>query len=165
MNAARTSNELFITLAQIATAMKTAGLPEDFIAAALRTGDSDPGIADLMQMWAETSLPPEREAIVADIQELLDDTEDLSDGVKQRPRIPYEHLGNLLSSVQQHKQRLRDLIDRKGGVTEVARRAGIPQPSLSRMLNSGSMPRKATLYKLARALDVSEAEVIGEWTT
>ena len=69
----------------------------------------------------------------------------------------------VLPSVVDHKKRLRDLIDRHGGVSEVARRAGIPQPSLSRLLNDASRPRRATLYKIARALDVEESEIVGEW--
>ncbi|MBI4821796.1 MAG: helix-turn-helix transcriptional regulator [Deltaproteobacteria bacterium] len=67
------------------------------------------------------------------------------------------------SQVLAHKQKLRDLIDRHGGVTQVARLCGIPQPSLSRMLNSASMPRRSTLYRIANALKVPESDVVGEW--
>jgi DNA-binding phage protein len=62
------------------------------------------------------------------------------------------------------KKRLRDLIDRKGGVSFVAQQSGIPQPSLSRLLNSVSMPRRSTLYKIANALNLPEAEVVTEWS-
>jgi transcriptional regulator with XRE-family HTH domain len=48
-------------------------------------------------------------------------------------------------------------------VSEVARKSGIPQPSLSRILSSGSMPRRSTLYKIANALGLSEKEIVGEW--
>lgn len=57
-----------------------------------------------------------------------------------------------------------DLIDRHGGISAVARKSGIPQPSLSRMLSSASMPRKSTLYEIAVALGVPESEVVMEWT-
>jgi hypothetical protein len=32
------------------------------------------------------------------------------------------------------------------------------------MLNSGSMPRHATLYKIPNALGVAEKENVGDWT-
>jgi DNA-binding phage protein len=62
------------------------------------------------------------------------------------------------------KRRFRDLIDRHGGVSAVAKKSGIPQPSLSRLLKSASMPRRSTLYKIAVALGVPENEVVMEWT-
>jgi DNA-binding phage protein len=63
----------------------------------------------------------------------------------------------------EYKRKLRDLIDRHGGVTAVAQKAGIPQPSLSRMLASGSTPRRTTLYRIANALGVPESQIVGEW--
>jgi DNA-binding phage protein len=158
------SDNLLLDLAEVAGGMRSAGLPADFIAASLRGADVDEGIAELMLLWKQ-SKAEERDKIVADIQELLDDAEDLAVAPAPRPRISYKDLDQVVASVREHKQRLRDLIDRHGGVSNVARLAGIPQPSLSRMLNSGSMPRKTTLYKLASALEVSEAEIVGEWTT
>ncbi|MDQ3264273.1 MAG: helix-turn-helix domain-containing protein [Myxococcota bacterium] len=65
--------------------------------------------------------------------------------------------------MQAFKARLRLLIDKNGGVVEVARRAGIPQPSLSRMLNSSSMPRRSTLFKIANALNLEERDIVTEW--
>ena len=62
------------------------------------------------------------------------------------------------------KRRLRDVIDRNGGVTRVAERTGIPQPSLSRMLNTASMPRRTTLLRIAKALDLPETDIATEWT-
>jgi DNA-binding phage protein len=65
--------------------------------------------------------------------------------------------------VLEYKKHLPDLIDRNGGVSAVAERSGIPQPSLSRMLNSASMPRRSTLYKIANAIDAPESEIVTEW--
>jgi DNA-binding phage protein len=62
------------------------------------------------------------------------------------------------------KARLRQIIDKHGGVSAVAKKSGIPQPSLSRMLGSASIPRRSTLYKIANALGLSEAEIVTEWT-
>jgi DNA-binding phage protein len=62
------------------------------------------------------------------------------------------------------KAKLRQIIDRHGGVSAVAKRCGIPQPSLSRMLSSPSVPRRSTLCKIANALDLSEKDIALEWT-
>ena len=62
------------------------------------------------------------------------------------------------------KAKLRQIIDKHGGVSAVAQKCGIPQPSLSRMLSSTSVPRRTTLYKIANALDLSETEIALEWT-
>ena len=164
MTATHVSDELLLDLAEVAGHMRTAGLPTDFTAAALRGADADEGIAELMILWNQSNAD-DRDKIIADIQDLLDDANDLAMPPAPRPRVSYKDLDHVVAGVRAHKQRLRDLIDRHGGVSEVARRSGIPQPSLSRLLNSGSMPRRTTLYKLASALDVSEAEIVGEWTT
>jgi DNA-binding phage protein len=62
------------------------------------------------------------------------------------------------------KAKLRKLIDQHGGVSAVAKLTGIPQPSLSRMLNSGSIPRRSTLYRIANALDLPETEIAMAWS-
>lgn len=66
--------------------------------------------------------------------------------------------------VMAEKVKLRQLIDRHGGVSVVAQKSGIPQPSPSRMLNSPSIPRRSTIYKIANALGLSEEDIVMEWT-
>jgi DNA-binding phage protein len=163
MSAVATSEE-FVNVLTIAMGMQRAGLPDEFIAKAVRAGDINQGVRELMLLWAE-STPEEREAVCADIQEMLDDLSDApgNQELAHKPRVSFDDLDDMLVQIKTHKQRLRDLIDRHGGVSEVARRSGIPQPSLSRMLNSGSMPRRATLYKIANALGLPEKDVVGEW--
>jgi DNA-binding phage protein len=74
----------------------------------------------------------------------------------QKAHLPVEFVAKVLELAEA-------LIDRHGAITKVARKAGIPQPSLSRMLNSASMPRRTTLYKIAKALDLDESEIVTEW--
>ncbi|MBM4252024.1 MAG: helix-turn-helix transcriptional regulator [Deltaproteobacteria bacterium] len=62
------------------------------------------------------------------------------------------------------RKRLNDMIDRHGGVSKVARKVVTPQPSLSRLLNSASMPRHVTMYKIANALGLPETEIASEWS-
>jgi len=164
MSAVATSQE-FVSLIGIGSRMAQAGLPNDFVTRAVRAADVNDGVRELMELWGE-SPAAERDAICADIEDLLADMREAPaerDTPSVRPRIAFDDLDDVLSHIKAHKQKLRDLIDRHGGVSEVARKSGIPQPSLSRMLSSGSMPRRSTLYKLATALGVSETEVVGEY--
>jgi hypothetical protein len=53
--------------------MREAGLADEFIAAAIRTALEFEGVADLIYLWAEESDGKERDEIIADIQELIED--------------------------------------------------------------------------------------------
>jgi hypothetical protein len=141
--------------------MRRAGVPEDFVGRALEVVRHDQGLYDLLELWAEAPSQAERDELLADVNEAIDDW---SPAEAERPRIPFDDLERIATDVVGFKKRLRDLIDQHGGVTAVAMRAGIPQPSLSRMLGSAAMPRRTTLYRIAKALDVSETEIATEWT-
>lgn len=160
----KTTPEQVMNLASIMVAMKTAGVEPAFIVKASELARTDQGTYDLMAMWLSASDASERDEIVADLQESLDDYEEAPDEPLKKPYIRYDKLGDVANQVVGWKTRLRDLIDRNGGVSLVAQKSGIPQPSLSRMLNSASMPRKSTLYKIANAMDLQETDIVAEWT-
>jgi hypothetical protein len=143
--------------------MKSQGLPEDFVSQAMALALKNEGAVDLMELWSEEASSRHRDELVADLQELLDDYLEAPPEPVSRPKIEFTQLDHIVSQILEHKQRLRTLVDQHGGVSSVARRAGIPQPSLSRMLASATMPRRTTLYKIAAALDLSEPEIVGEW--
>jgi DNA-binding phage protein len=117
-----------------------------------------------MALWLDaTSDPAERNEIIADLHESIDDHRDAPATPLRKPYIKYDQLEDVAARVMAEKARLRQLIDKHGGVSAVAQKAGIPQPSLSRMLNSASIPRRSTLYKIANALDLPETEIVTEW--
>jgi len=160
----KTTEDQILHLASIVVDMKSAGLPPRFIVDAYRIAQTDQGVYDLMALWAEAANDPhERDEIIADIQESVDDYGDAQSAPKQKPKINFDQLDDVITKVKQEKKRLRDLIDQHGGVSAVARKAGIAQPSLSRTLNDDSIPRRSTLYKIANALDLSEADIALEW--
>jgi len=161
----KTTPEQVINLAKIVTDMNQAGLSRDFIVDASELARSDQGVYDLMNLWLHVgSNPAERNEIVADIQESIDDYRDAPTAPLKKPYINYTSLDSVVQGILKEKAKLRQLIDRNGGVSVVAQKSGIPQPSLSRMLNSTSMPRRSTLYRIANALDLSESEIVAEWT-
>ncbi|NJL26013.1 MAG: helix-turn-helix transcriptional regulator [Calothrix sp. SM1_5_4] len=56
------------------------------------------------------------------------------------------------------------IVDKNGGIKKLAELTGIPQPSLSRFFGGATMPRRATLLKIARALNLSQIEIATEWS-
>lgn len=160
-----TTSEQKLKLATFVVEMMNAGLDHGFIASASERARVDQGMYDLFEMWADTKASPEeRDHIVADIQDLLDDHQDAPREPLRKPYIRFDQLEDVAQRVLKEKATLRDLIDKHGGVSAVAQKSGIPQPSLSRMLNSPSIPRKSTLYKIANALNLPETAIAFEWT-
>lgn len=159
----QTTPDQRMKLAEIMVGMQKAKLDALFIDNASELARFDQGVFDLMELWHQAKAA-DRAEIVADIQDALDDYGDAPPSPQEKPYIPYKELGDVAQRVLAEKAKLRALIDQNGGVTAVAAKSGIPQPSLSRMLNSVSMPRRTTLYKIAKALKLSETEIAMEWT-
>ena len=158
----KTTPEQIVQLATIVVEMDHSGLDREFIVAADELGRTDQGVFDLMALWLEAE-HSDRDEIVADIQDAIDDYSDAPQTPQHRPKVPFADLGAVADNVRRFKDRLRATIDSQGGVSAVARLSGIPQPSLSRMLNSASMPRRTTLFKIANALGLPEKEIVAEW--
>jgi DNA-binding phage protein len=158
MSTLEVTADLVVHAAQVASKMKASGLPDTFIAGALKLSQESRGAYELMVMWQDAENSHERDEIIADIQELLDDAHTHPSQPIKKPYLKFSELENVVNRVLVAKQRVRELIDRHGGVCKVAELSGIPQPSLSRMLNSASMPRRTTLYRIAEALNISETK-------
>jgi DNA-binding phage protein len=142
--------------------MNKTGLPHKFIAAAVETAFEFEGVYNLMKMWIDESDQKERDEIVADIQDLIDDCaqKEKVEGVY----IRFDDLETIAKDVRGFKDNLRVAIDKNGGIKKLAELTGIPQPSLSRFFGSATMPRRATLLKIARALNLSQIEIATEWS-
>lgn len=161
----RTTPDQVLKLAAIVLEMAKAGIDREFIVDADELARKDQGVFDLMALWADSANDQaERDEIISDIQESIDDYRDAPTTPMKKPYIKYDQLDDVAKRVMAEKARLRQIIDQHGGVSAVAQKSGIPQPSLSRMLNSPSVPRRSTLYKIANALDLSETEIVMEWT-
>lgn len=159
----KTTAEQRMELAQIVVEMQKAKLNTTFIDSASELARVDQGVFELMALWDQAKAA-DRAEILADIQDSIDDYADAPQAPQKKPDIRYEQLEDVASRVMAEKAKLRALIDKHGGVTAVATKTGIPQPSLSRMLNSVSIPRRTTLHKIATALKLSETDIAMEWT-
>lgn len=159
----KTTPEQRLKLAQIVVEMQKGKLDPSFIDNTSELARVDQGVFDLVDLWHHAKAA-DRAEILADIQDSLDDYADAPAAPQEKPYIPYDQLGDVASRVMVEKAKLRTLIDKHGGVSAVANKTGISQPSLSRMLNSASIPRRTTLYKIAKALNLAETDIAMEWT-
>lgn len=161
----KTTPDQLLHLASIMVEMKNAGVDHELIVSASELARVDQGVYDLMALWMDASSDPsERDEIIADLQDSLDDYADAPQEPVHKPYIKYDRLEDVGQRILAEKSKLRDIIDRHGGVSAVAQKSGIPQPSLSRMLSSASIPRRSTLYKIANALGLSEEDIVMEWS-
>lgn len=69
----RTSPMQVLMATHHAVAMEATGLPPDFIARVLGLAQQDQGAFELLELWVEADSLAERAAVIADLQELLDE--------------------------------------------------------------------------------------------
>lgn len=144
--------------------MSRRGLPSEFLVSLMRYAPESAALREMMNIWLDGEDGEDRDETVVHLDEMLAELVLADRRSEQLPKIDFDTLeACVLPAVLEHKRRLREIVDQHGGVSEVARRAGIPQPSLSRMLNDASRPRHTTLHKIARALGLDAAHVVAEW--
>ena len=154
--------DIRVELIEIGHQMNQAGLPKEFVAAAVSTSFEFEGVYDLMKLWAEETDEAEREEVIADIQDMIDDCaqKEKIEGVY----IRFDDLDAISKNIRSFKDNLRGIVDQNGGIKALAVLTGIPQPSVSRFFSSNTMPRRATLLKIARALKLSQIQIATEWS-
>lgn len=141
--------------------MKRQGLPADFIAAAVDTATEFDGVYDLMKLWIKESDAKERDEIVADIHDMIQDCEQQDQ--KEAPYIRFNDLEAVGKNIRAFKDSLLHAVSENGGLKQLSEKTHIPQPSLSRFFNSASMPHRSTLLKIARALRLDAVKIATEW--
>lgn len=151
-----------VELFEIAHEMKKEKLPDTFISAAVKTAMQYEGVSDLMKLWYYEDTAQERNEIVADIQELIDDCQLKTN--EKVVSIKINDLETISKDIRKFKDSLLSIVDQEGGISHLAVLTGIPQPSLSRFFNSNSMPRRITLLKISKALKLDAVEIDMRWT-
>jgi hypothetical protein len=158
-----TTPDQLLELGAIVLELRAAGFAESFVTAADELARIDQGVFDLLALWRDARDAAERDEIIGEVWESLADYEEAPARPLQKPLIRFESLADVAKAVADYKQRLRLLIDQRGGVAALAQQSGIPEAALSRMLCSAALPRRTTIYRMAIALGLSEGEVVGEW--
>ena len=157
----RSHDDLRVEAFEVGSMMKRAGLSAHFIAQAVDLAEEFERILELMRMWRDESEASEREAVVADIQELIGDCSQT--GMVEAAYVRFDDLERIATNVRVFKDSLRVIVDERGGMSKLAEKTGIPQPSLSRFFNTAAMPRRTTLHRIARALNLSQVQIASEW--
>lgn len=158
-----TSDEQKVKVYEVATEMKKKGLSAKFITACVEQALEYEGTHDLMVLWAEACDEVERNEIVADLQDEIESRVEAPRKPVKKPYVKFDDLDAIAKDVIKFKNALRKVVDKHGGISKLSEKSGIPQPSLSRFFNSASMPRRATLYKIANAIGLNEKEIVSEW--
>jgi DNA-binding phage protein len=161
MKAQAVDYDIKVEIIDIGHAMGSAKLSKEFIANAVQTAFEFEGVYDLMKLWIDETDPQERDQIIADIQDMIDECsqKEKVEGVY----IRFDDLDKIAHDVRAFKDALRLIVDHQGGIVTLAQLTGIPQSSLSRFFSSASMPRRLTLLKIARALHLSQVQIATEW--
>lgn len=162
MNNQALKNDRNAEIISIASEMMKSGLSSKFFGDATKVAFEFEGVYDLMKLWQEEESQQERDEIVADIQEMIDECsqKEKVDGTY----IRFDDLDEIAKDVISFKDSLRLLVEKKGGIKTLSEKTGIPQPSLSRFFSSASIPRRVTLLKIAKALELSQVEIATEWS-
>ena len=159
---AATISSAQVELFSIAVKMKKAGLADSFIVNAVQTALQLEGVADLMHLWIGEKDDEERNAIVADIQDLID-----ACGQKEKTEeiyIKFNDLDAIAKNIRAFKDSLYQEVMKRGGISKLADLTGIPQPSLSRFFNSNAMPRRSTVLAIAKALNLDQLSIDLKWS-
>jgi DNA-binding phage protein len=152
-----------VDLFKIAIAMKKIAIPDDFIVQAVRYAFDYDGIFDLMKLWKNETDASERQEILADIQDMIDACQQTNAKIDS-PYIKFNDLDSISKNIRAFKDSLLEIVMNRGGISHLSELTGIPQPSLSRFFNSGAMPHRSTLLKIAKALDLDQIKVELLWT-
>jgi DNA-binding phage protein len=150
-----------VEIIEIAHEMNSLGLPKSFIANAVDVAFEFEGVYDLFRLWRFETDPKEREEIIADIQEMIDDC--AQPEFVEGNFVRFDDLETIAKNIRAFKDSLRAIVDEKVSLSKLSEMTGMPQPSLSRFFNSSTMPRRTTLNKIARALKLSQVEIVTPW--
>jgi DNA-binding phage protein len=154
-------NKKIFENAYIVFKMQEEGISREFAFQLFCFAEKYEGIADLLKLWINESDQHEKDELVADLQ---DEIEELQNAEILQPKyIHFDNLDEIAKNVIEFKKSLRIEIDRWGGLTKLSKASGIPIPSLSRFLNTPSLPRRITLEKIAKAMNLKESEILSKW--
>ena len=159
-----TSFEQQAKLRTIASKMERSGISKIFLKEAVALGEVKEGVFDLFEMWDEAESEDEKLEIVADIQEEVEDDNNKPIEAIEKLYVGSDELEVISNKISKFKKNLKVIIDRDhGGISKAAAKIGMEQSSLSRFLSSTSMPRRTTLFKIAKALNLPEREIAFDW--
>ena len=103
-----------VKLFEVAGRMQQAGLSDEFIAKATRLGLEYEGIADLIELWDRESDQSERDELISDIQDLLNDCS--QSNREEMPYIKFSDLDSVAKDIRAFKDSLLEIVEENGGL-------------------------------------------------
>lgn len=155
-------NKKRFEIARIVFKMAEEGLSQDFIFQLFCLAEKYEGIFDLLSLWINETDQKEKDEIIADLQDEVEELQS-SEIIKPSKYLHFDNLDLIAKDVMEFKRSLRTEIERWGGISKLSKATGIPVPSLSRFLSTPSLPRRITLEKIARALNLRESDLLSKW--
>ncbi len=156
-----------IPLAHIAEKMLLEGLSQEFVFSLFPLAFHFEGVYGLMVMWSEEDDQELKNEIIADLQEEIDEEQGseivFPKHLEKEDYLHFDNLEEIAKDVMEFKKHLKIEIERLGGISQLSKETGIPQSSLSRLLNSPSLPRRSTLAKIAKAMNLKESPLLSKW--
>jgi DNA-binding phage protein len=154
-----------IILGAVAQKMVTDKLSEEFVSLTIRLAVRYEGIYDLMVMWSEETDADLKNEILADLQAEIDDESKMlmPSSLEKKDYLHFDNLEAIAKDVVKFKKQLKIEIERWGGISKLSKETGIPQASLSRFLNAPSLPRRSTLEKIAKVMNLQDSKLLSEW--
>jgi DNA-binding phage protein len=145
---------------EIILKMKECGFSSVFIFDAFTSALENEGILDLIKLWNNETDESEQNEIIADIQDLINDCK-----IDQKiiSHINLNDLDTISNNIRQFKDILLEVVNENGGLKSLSEKTGIPQASLSRFFNTESMPQRATLLKIQKALGIKRIDLDPAW--
>ena len=157
--------EQIITLGEVAKEMQAENLSEEFVLSILMLALRYEGVYNLLVMWSEETDAELKDEIIADLQAEIDDDSKIlipkSLGIKDY--LHFDNLEVIAKDVMKFKKQLKIEIERWGGISKLSKETGIPQASLSRLLNTTSLPRRSTLERIAKVMNLQDSKLLREW--
>ena len=77
--------------------------------------------------------------------------------------IKFNDLDAIAKNIRAFKDSLYQIVMDHGGINKLSELTGIPQPSLSRFFNSNTMPRRSTVLKISKVLNLDKIKVDILW--
>jgi DNA-binding phage protein len=148
-------------LFHIAIQMKKTGLSDTFIVNAVRTALEFEDVADLMTLWINEQEKAEQAEIIADIQDMIDACTQTAKAHDMY--VQFNDLPAIAQNIRAFKDSLYQLVMERGGINQLSQLTGIPQPSLSRFFSSNALPRRVTVLKIAKALNLDKIKIDPLW--
>ncbi len=122
MRTHRTTDKQKVRIYEIATEMNKSGLSSSFIAVVVKLAEYYEGAYDLVELWANEEDTVEKDHIISDLQDEIDEYAEQPKTPLKRPYIKFSDLELIAKDVTGFKAHLKTMVDHWGGISKLAKK-------------------------------------------